>query len=145
MTRHQSLTSRVRMFVAGSVATAALLVSVGVAVPEASAAKSPFCNAVFSWAYHPVKAPTGLTLASYHQWVKLLLPYYEKMDATAPNAQTKEVLGYIVTVLKTYSSTHSLATLVAYEKAHAATFAADEKALAKAIVSCATSGAITLP
>ncbi|HEY5302898.1 MAG TPA: hypothetical protein VIJ86_02445 [Acidimicrobiales bacterium] len=145
MTRTKSLTLRVRMFVAGSVTAAALLVPLSVAVPQASAATSPFCTAVFSWAYHPVKPPTGLTLASYRKWVTVLLPYFEKMDATAPNAKTKEILGYLVTVLKNYGTATTFTKLAAYEKAHAAAFAADTKYLTAAITSCVTSGPITLP
>lgn len=145
MTHSKSLTSRVRMLAVGSVATAALLIPLSVAVPSASASKSPFCAAVFNWASHPVKTPTGLTIASYHKWVSAALPYFEKMDATAPNAKTKEILGYIVTVFKKYETTTSLLKLGEYEKTHAAAFAADVKSLTLAITSCVTSGAITLP
>lgn len=48
MIRTKSLTLRVRMFVVGSVTAAALLVPLSAAVPQASAAKSPFCTALFS-------------------------------------------------------------------------------------------------
>lgn len=92
-----------------------------------------------------MKPPTGLTLARYRKWVTVLLQYFEKMDATAPNAKTKEILGYLVTVLKNYGPATTFTKLAADEKAHAATFAADTKYLTAAITSCVTSGTITLP
>lgn len=71
-------------------------------------------------------------------------PYYENMEATAPNAQTKEVLGFVVTVLKNDAGSTSLAKLAAHEKLHHAAFENDVKILSAAIKNYATSGIITL-
>jgi hypothetical protein len=67
------------------------------------------------------------------------------MEATAPNAATKRVLADVVLVLKAYSNSTSLSQLAAFEKTHQAAFAKDVQALAKSIISCATSGIIQLP
>jgi hypothetical protein len=144
MNRTSRLT-RLGVVAATAVTSVAFLVPMSTDVPAASAAGSAFCTAVFSWAEHPVVGPTALTISGYRQWVKLSLPYYEKMEATAPNAQTKEVLGFVVTVLTNYSNFTSLPKLAAYEKLHHAAFEKDVKALAAAIKDCATSGTITLP
>jgi hypothetical protein len=139
MSRTKRLATRARIFVAGSVVAGALLIPMSVAVPPAAAiSHSPFCNAVFTWAEHPGTSPTAFTISGYHAWVKAILPYYEKMEATAPNAKTKEILGFIVTVLKAYANSTSLVKLSAYEKAHRAKFDADIKSLSAAIKSCAT-------
>jgi hypothetical protein len=138
MSRTKRLASRARIFIAGAVVAGALLVPMSVAVPQAGAiSHSPFCNAVFSWAEHQKPTPTTFSIASYHSWVKEILPYYEKMEATAPSAKTKQILSFIVTVLKAYSSYTSMSKLSAYENAHRATYTADEKALAKTIAACA--------
>jgi hypothetical protein len=127
------------MLLAGSLVAGALLVPLSVATPPAGAvSNSPFCKAVFNWAYHPIPGPTTLTIASYHSWVKKLLPYYEQMQATAPNAKDKQVLGFIVTVLKAYAKDSSFGKLTAYEKVHKAQFNADVKVLAASIRACAT-------
>lgn len=146
MSRTKRLAARARILLAGSLVAGALLFGVGVsATPAGALSNSPFCKAVFAWAYHPVPGPTKLTISNYHSWVKAVLPYYEQMEATAPNAKTKEILGFVVTVLKAYSNSNSLVQLAAYEKLHNAQFQADVKVLAAAIKSCATSGVITLP
>lgn len=138
MSRTNRLASRARIFIAGSVVAGALLIPMSVAVPQAGAVShSPFCNAVFSWAEHQKSTPTTFSITSYHAWAKEILPYYEKMEATAPSAKTKQDLSYIVTVLKAYASYTSLSKLSAYENAHRATYQADEKALAKSIAACA--------
>lgn len=134
------------MLLAGSVVAGALLIPMSVATPEAGAlSNSPFCQAVFTWAKHPIPTPTKLTITSYHVWAKEIIPYYERMQATAPNAKTKEVLTFVVTVLKAYAKDTNLVALGAYEKLHLKQFAADVKAMAETIVSCATGGVIKLP
>lgn len=146
MSRTIRLLTRVRMMIAGSLVAGALLVPMSVSTPPAGAlSNSPFCKAVFSWAYHPIPGPTKLSIANYHSWVKATLPYYEQMEANAPNAKTKEILGFLVTVLKAYANSTSLTKLAAYEKLHSARFQSDVKVLAAAIKSCATAGVITLP
>lgn len=128
------------MLIAGSLVAGALLVPMSVSTPPAGAfSNSPFCKAVLSWAEHPVPGPTALTMAGYRSWVKASLPYYKTMEANAPSAKTKEVLGFVVTVLKAYANSTNLKALTAYEKLHHAQFEADVKVLAAAIKSCATS------
>lgn len=144
MSPSKSLTSRARALIAGSVVAAALLVPLGVAASPAGAT-SPFCSALESYVKHPAPAPTSLTLKSYHAWANEILPYFERMDAAAPNAATKTVLNDVVTVLKAYGSYSSLTKLSLYEKAHHAAFEADVSQLAKAIVSCYAGGVIKLP
>jgi hypothetical protein len=124
--------------IAGSVVAGALIVPMSIAAPPAGAlSNSPFCQAVFSWAKHPVPAPTSVTINSYHAWAKLELKYFEKMQATAPNAKTKQLLTFIVTVLKSYATYTTLAKLTAYQNAHRAAFTADESALTASIAACA--------
>ena len=139
MSRTMRLATRVRMLIAGSLVAGALLIPMSVSTPPAGAlSNSPFCKAVFAWAEHPIPGPTKLTIANYHYWVKEVLPYYEKMEANAPNAKTKEILGFLVTVLKAYANSTSLTKLAAYEKLHNAQFQADVKVLTAAIKACAT-------
>jgi hypothetical protein len=139
MSRTQRLASRARTLLAGSLVAGALLVPLSVATPQAGAvSNSPFCKAVFSWAEHPIPGPTTLTIISYHTWVKKILPSYEQMQATAPNAKDKQILGFIVTVLKAYAKDSSFVKLAAYEKIHKAQFNADVKVLAASIRACAT-------
>lgn len=137
-TRANRWASRARMLIASSVVASALIVPLGVSTQEAGAfGTSPFCVALFSWVQHQPPAPTSLTLNGYHAWAKVLVPYYEKMASTAPNAKTKAVLNDVVTVLKAYASYTSLTKLAAYENAHKAQFQADVKSLAASIKSCA--------
>ena len=137
---------RVRTLIAGFLVAGALLVPLSVATPEAGAlSNSAFCQAVFTWAKHPIPSPSRITISTYHTWVKDILPYYERMQATAPNAKTKEVLSFVVTVLKAYGRDSNLRALGAYEKLHAKQFASDVRVMAESIVGCATSGVIKLP
>jgi hypothetical protein len=126
------------MLIAGSVVATALIVPLSLSAPQAGAlSTSPFCTALFSWVEHQPPAPKSLTLNSYRSWAKALVPYYEKMAATAPNAKTKTVLNDVVIVLKAYANYTSLTKLAAYEKAHQAKFQADVKSLAASIKACA--------
>lgn len=140
------LRSRLRTVLAGALIAGALLAPLGVATPEAGAlGSSPFCHAVFNWTKHPARIPTKVSITTYHTWVKETLPYYERMEATAPNAKTKAVLTFVVTVLKTYGRDTNLGALGAYERLHARQFAADVKALVRSIIGCLTGGIIKLP
>lgn len=132
------LIPRIKIALSAVVLATGALLPVALTSSPASASPSAFCTAVFSFNSYP-KAPTSLTAAGYHAWAKDLLPYYEKLAATAPNATSKKVLGEIVTILKYYSTSSSYTKLYAYEVAHRAKWIAGTKALAAAIESCAKS------
>jgi hypothetical protein len=125
------------MLVAGSVVAAALIVPLSLSAPQAGAlGTSSFCTALFRWVEHQPPVPKSLTLKGYRSWAKALVPYYEKMAATAPNAKTKTVLDDVVVVLKAYANYTSLTKLSAYEAAHHAKFEADVKSLAASLKAC---------
>jgi hypothetical protein len=115
-----------------------LLAPVALSPTPASAASSKFCAAVFDFTKYPT-SPTSFTVTGFHTWAKKLLPYYENLEANAPNATSKSVLKEIVTILKYYETSASVAKLTAYQSAHRATWLAGTKVLGKAIASCAKS------
>ncbi len=128
-----------RAFLAAAVCASALLVALGAAVPSASAlGTSKFCTTLFtdmtSIEKYDAQAPTSLK--TYHAWAKELLPYYEALEASAPNASSKTELGYIVTILQYYTSQSSFTKIEAYATANHAKFEAGVKSLANAIKSC---------
>ena len=133
-----TLSSRTRSVVAGAVLAAGLILPVTLTATPASASPSAFCSTVFNFKHYPT-APKGITIANYHTWAKMVIPFYEKLQSTAPNAASKKVLGEIVTILKYYSTSSSFANLSAYEATHRAQWIAGTTALAKAIESCAKS------
>jgi hypothetical protein len=125
------------MLIAGSVVATVLIVPLSLSAPQAGAiGSSPFCTALFSWVGHQPPVPKSITLKGYRSWAKALVPYYEKMAATAPNAKTKTVLDDVVVVLKAYANYTSLTKLSAYEAAHHAKFEADVKSLAASLKAC---------
>ena len=144
-TRSRLLGVATRFGLAGAVAAGMMVFSFGVGVPSSgasgsySANEASFCKALVTWAETNAKyaAPSGTGLTAYKSWAKRLLPFYESLDATAPNAATKLVLDDVVTVLKDYYSSSSIKKLVAYELANHAKFEADTKSLAKSISGCA--------
>jgi hypothetical protein len=127
----------------GVIASAVLLVSMGVSTPPASASSyksassSAFCTTLFS--YHPKSVPSPTNLKSYKAWAKSLEPFYTSLAKEAPNAATKAVLNEVVVVLKYYVSSSSLAKLNASVVKYHSKWAKGTKALAAAIVSCAKS------
>ncbi len=136
------LVRRARTLIAAAVACTALIVPLSVVATPAGAT-SAYCTALFSWEKHQVDPPAKLTITSYRTWSKTLLPYYEKLAATAPNAATKTVLNDLVSVLKAYANNTSLKALSLYEVQHHAAFERDVTVLAQSIEHCATT--IKLP
>jgi len=145
ITRSRLLGGATRFGLAGIVAAGIMVFSFGVGVPSSgasgsySASEASFCKSLVTWAETNAKyaAPAGTGLTAYKTWAKKLLPFYEQLAATAPNAQTKVVLDDVVTVLKDYYSSSSLKKLEAYELANHAKFEADTKSLANSIKGCA--------
>jgi hypothetical protein len=132
---------RARGAIGGVLASAVLLVSVGVGAQSASASSyksassSAFCTTIFT--YHPKLAPSPTNLKSYKAWAKALEPFYEKLASEAPNAATKAVLNEVVVVLKYYVSSSNLSKLDASVLKYQAKWAAGAKALSNAVISCA--------
>lgn len=129
-----------RPYLAALMGCAVLTVTLATAAPSANAlGTSKFCTTLLSgWGNaekYVSEAPTSVT--SYHTWAKDLLPFYEALENSAPNAATKTELGYVVTILKYLSNQTSLAKIEAYSAANHAKFEAGTKALAKAVESCA--------
>jgi site-specific recombinase len=87
---------------------------------------------------HPTP-PTSISTTAYHAWAKAYLPLYEKLASNAPNASTKKLLNAVVTVLKYEAGANSLAKLEKYIGENEKEYAAGAKALASAIISCASS------
>jgi hypothetical protein len=127
---------RARAALVSVICATTLLVSLGVAVPSASAGQSAFCTTIFT--YHPT-TPTGTTVSSYHSWAKSVLPFYQKLASNAPNSASKKTLNQVVTIVKYYANSGSLTKLEAYEATHRSQWLAGTKALAAAIESCAKS------
>ncbi len=141
--RTNFLPGRARGALGGVLASAVLLVSMGVGTQGASASSytsagaSAFCTTIIS--YHPTVPPNIKNFKSYKAWAKTLIPFYEKLASEAPNAATKSVLNEVVVVLKYYQNSTSLAKLDASVLKYNAKWEAGSKALAKAIISCAKS------
>lgn len=132
--------SAVRVSLAAAISASVLVVTLGAAAPSANAlGTSKFCTTLFGYAASVEKyeSETPTSLKSYHAWAKELLPYYEALEASAPNATTKTELGYIVTILQYYSNQSSFTKIEAYAAANRAKFEAGVKSLANAIKSCA--------
>lgn len=136
LTGTRRLGIRAKTIVAGALCSATLALSLGVVVPSSSAAPSAFCSTLMT--YHATTPSVG-TVAGYHAWAKAILPFYEKLQSTAPNTASKKTLTEIVTILKDYESSATMAKLIAYETANRAHWITDTKALAAAIISCAKS------
>ena len=81
-----------RSLVAAALSATVLVITLGVAVPSAHAlGTSNFCTALFSYVEKGEKvfSETPTSVNSYHIWAKDLLPYYQTLEADAPNAATK--------------------------------------------------------
>jgi hypothetical protein len=132
-----------RSVIGGVLASATLLVSMGIGAQGASAASiksaapSAFCTTIIS--YRPATIPNPKNLKSYRAWAKSLEPFYESLAKEAPNAATKAVLNEVVVVLKYYVSSSSVTKLDASVVKYEAKWKAGAKALATAIISCAKS------
>jgi hypothetical protein len=139
--RTNFLPARARGAIGGVLASAVLLVSVGVATPSASAATvksaslSPFCSTIIN--FRPGVPPSVKNLKSYKAWAKSLIPFYEKLASEAPNAATKAAFKEVVVVLKYYSNSASLAKLDASVLKYNAKWEKGSKDIASAIISCA--------
>jgi len=137
------ISGRARGAIGGVLASAVLLVSVGVGTQGASASSyksassSAFCTTIYT--YHPSSVPSVTNLKSYRKWAASLEPFYETLASEAPNAATKSVLNEVVVVLKYYVSSSNLAKLDASVLKYHAQWTKGSKALAAAIVSCAKS------
>lgn len=140
--RTNVLSVRARGAIGGVLASAVLLVSMGVSTQSASASSlssaspSALCTTIFS--YHATAVPNVTNLKSYRAWAKALEPFYEQLASEAPNAASKSVLNEVV-VLKYYVSSTSISKLDASVLKYQAKWQAGAKALAKAIESCAKS------
>jgi len=133
---------RPRSVVGGVVASAVLLVSMGLGTSSGastaqSASPSTFCTTIIT--YHPTTIPNPKSLTAYKAWAKSLEPFYERLASEAPNASTKSLLNAVVSVLKYYASSSSLPKLNGYILKYHAKWTAGSKALASAIISCAKS------
>ncbi|MGB8197317.1 MAG: hypothetical protein WCF25_09970 [Acidimicrobiales bacterium] len=141
--RTNYLSGRSRSAIAGVLASATLLVSIGFGAPSASASSirsagpSAFCTTIIS--YRPATVPNPKNLSSYRAWAKSLEPFYETLAKEAPNASTKAVLNEVVVVLKYYVNSSSVTKLDASVVKYEAKWKAGAKALAAAIISCAKS------
>jgi len=141
--RNNFISGRARGAIGGILASAALLVSMGVSTSGASASSfksaspSAFCTTIFS--YHATAVPSPTNLKSYRAWAKSLEPFYETLASEAPSAASKSVLNEVVVVLKYYVSSSSISKLDASVLKYHAKWAAGTAALAKAIESCAKS------
>ena len=141
--RTNVLSVRARGAIGGVLASAVLLVSMGVSTQSASASSlssaspSALCTTIFS--YHATAVPNVTNLNSYRAWAKALEPFYEQLASEAPNAASKSVLNEVVVVLKYYVSSTSISKLDASVLKYQAKWQAGANALAKAIESCAKS------
>lgn len=134
------MSARTRAAIGSVLASAVLLVSVGVGAQSASASsyksasESQFCATIIT--FHPKTAPSASNLKSYRAWAKTLIPFYQKLASEAPNAATKSILNEVVVVLKYYENSTSITKLDASVLKYQAKWTAGAKALAKAVVAC---------
>jgi hypothetical protein len=135
-TRTSRLVTRVAL--ASGVMLGTVVLSLGVSVPNSSAASgSAFCKTILSYeTVYASKATPPTTMKSYGKWAKSILPFYEKLASESPNGATKTVLNEVVTILKYEGKESSIPALEKYVGANETKFAAGTKALEKAIVAC---------
>ena len=137
MSRVSGLIPRLRLVTAGAILATGLAVPMAMSAPASAHSTTPFCNAVFSYAKHNKSAPSPTNLGSFRAWAKAILPYYEKMEATAPDKKTKEVLAVVVAIIKNFANMKSLLALEEYFAGHAKQYTVDVQSLAKDISACA--------
>jgi len=114
-----------------------LALSLGSDVPSSSAGNSSFCTAVFSWVKVSAKddnPPT--TAAGYSKWAKEVLPYFQKLASTAPNAKSKEVLNAVVDVYKYLAKEKNPASAFAYFGLNEKKLLNASKTLASSVAAC---------
>ena len=133
MSRVSGLIPRLRLVTAGAILATGLAVPMAMSAPASAHSTTPFCNAVFSYAKHNKSAPSPTNLGSF----RAILPYYEKMEATAPDKKTKEVLAVVVAIIKNFANMKSLLALEEYFAGHAKQYTVDVQSLAKDISACA--------
>jgi hypothetical protein len=109
------------------------------AVPSSSASASPrteaaFCAALLTW--HPPVFPTKYSVTTYHQWARLLLPFYENLYANAPTTPSKNALNDIVVILTYFEKSATLAQVKAYWLARKSHWTSDFAALVAALKGC---------
>jgi hypothetical protein len=115
-----------------------LALSLGADVPSSSAGNSSFCAAVFSWVTaSKTDANPPATPGGYSKWAKEVLPYFEKMASTAPNAKSKEVLNAVVDVYSYLSKDKNPADAFKYFGLNEKKLLNASKTLASSIASCA--------
>jgi hypothetical protein len=81
--------------------------------------------------------PTKYTVATYHEWARAVLPLYESLDANAPNGPSKSALDQIVTILKYFENSVTVAQIKAYWLSHRSHWTSDFAALVAALKGCA--------
>jgi hypothetical protein len=139
-TRTNRLATTSRVLLGSFVFASTLVLSLGANVPSSGAASSAFCGTLVTWAKNPPKpAPTSFNTAQYRAWANEYLPLYSKLASEAPNAQTAKILNQVVTILKDYESASTISALQSIVVKNSKEWATDAKALAKAIISCASS------
>lgn len=113
----------------------AAAVPVGAGASEIiSASPSQFCSTLLS--FHP-KAPTNsMNWTGYRVWAKSVLPTFEKLAATAPNAGTKELMNQLVALLKFDASAKNLQGYATYWRTHITHWEHDWQQFALADISC---------
>jgi hypothetical protein len=115
---------RSRVLLASVVATAVLVVPLGITATPSGASGS-FCTQYRAWLegtlHAPISAtgvPTAKTAAAWHTFAEKAEPIFAKMAADAPNAKIKTRLDGIVTIWKYYAKTTSADKLASFFNAH---------------------------
>lgn len=139
-TRTNQLRTKSKAIVGSAVVATTLILSLGVGIPSSGAASSAFCSTLVSWAKNPPKSPpASINTGAYRTWAKQYIPFYSKLASEAPNGKTAKILNEVVTILKAYESASNLKALQADVVKNSSQWATDARALAGAVISCATS------
>ncbi len=99
-----------------------------------SASPSPFCSTLF--AFHPKAPVNSKNWSAYRAFAKSVLPTFEKLAATAPNAGTKEVMTQLVDYLKFDVFAKSLPSYAKYWQTHITNWEHDWQQFALAEMAC---------
>jgi hypothetical protein len=126
------------MGLAGFLLAGTLLVSTGVEfAPSAGASSGGFCAAIFSFAQNEPQILGAMSTSGEAGYAKASLPYFEKIDAAAPNGKDKLVFNTVVKVYKYLAHDKSATDLEKYLNLNKKKINAATTAVAASIKGCA--------
>ncbi|HQU25595.1 MAG TPA: hypothetical protein PLS29_01040 [Acidimicrobiales bacterium] len=114
----------------------------GVATPagantQLTSSPSRFCSTLL--AFHPHAPQNARDWTKYRSFAKSVLATFEKLEATAPNQGTKDLMAQLVAQLKFYAGATSFGQFSGYTKANLRHWEYDWQQFAAADLKCVES------